>query len=110
MARKIRHFDSMDREAAAKQAKANRAKVSHKDRLRKAVIAEFGDKRGPYIAARVTDMPIHRRIVYLKAMRGKSLRAAADAFCAECIQWKRGEVSKCEVYACPLHPYRTKGA
>lgn len=58
------------------------------------------------IAERLSQMPISCRGVYLRAMRGKSLRSAATAFCLECVGWDRSAVRSCTAPACPLHPYR----
>lgn len=44
--------------------------------------------------------------IYIKAMRGKSLRAAVIAKCQDCASWQREEVKNCLVVTCPLYPYR----
>lgn len=43
---------------------------------------------------------------YLKAIEEKSLRAAVNAMCLECICWQREEVKYCTDYSCPLWPIR----
>lgn len=43
---------------------------------------------------------------YDKAMTGKSLRAAVDSKCLDCMCWQAAEVRKCTIVTCPLHPYR----
>lgn len=46
------------------------------------------------------------RRVYERAMRGRSRRAAIEAFCAMCMGWDRQAVPGCTAPACPLYPYR----
>ena len=58
------------------------------------------------IAKRRADMPKIYRATYDKAVSGKSLRAAVNAFCLECVMWQREEVRLCPSVACPLWEYR----
>ena len=58
------------------------------------------------IAKRRADMPTAYRRNYDKAMAGKSLKAAAKAFCLECVMWDKNEVKLCPSVACPLYLYR----
>lgn len=46
---------------------------------------------------------------YDKAMNGKSLRAAVDSKCLDCVCWQSSEIAKCPVLTCPLYPYRRYG-
>ena len=43
---------------------------------------------------------------YERAMGGRSLKSAVKAFCAECVQYDRDEITKCTDTLCPLYPYR----
>lgn len=43
---------------------------------------------------------------YDKAMRGRSIRAAIDIKCLDCMSWQATEVKDCPVVTCTLHPYR----
>ena len=43
---------------------------------------------------------------YDKAMLGKSLRAAVDSKCLDCMCWQQAEVRDCPVVTCTLWPYR----
>ena len=43
---------------------------------------------------------------YDKAMSGKSLRAAVDMKCLDCMCWQSTEIRNCNAVSCPLHPYR----
>lgn len=43
---------------------------------------------------------------YLKAMSGKSMRAAVNAKCLDCMNWQSTEVKLCPSMDCPLWPYR----
>ena len=58
------------------------------------------------IDKRRDDMPAAYRKNYEKSLTGKSLRAAAKAFCLECVMWQRNEVRLCPSYPCPLWLYR----
>jgi hypothetical protein len=63
------------------------------------------------IAERRKQMPRAYRANYDKAVQGKSLRAAVNAFCLECVYWFRKEVRFCTGLACPLYavrPYQIK--
>ena len=45
-----------------------------------------------------------------KAIEGKSLRAAIDAKCMDCMGWQATEVKRCDVVTCPMwtvRPYQT---
>jgi len=46
------------------------------------------------------------RRLYDKAMGGKSLRAAVDSKCLDCMCWQQAEVRDCPVATCTLWPYR----
>ena len=46
------------------------------------------------------------RKVYDKAMTGRSLRAAVNSKCLDCVCWEREEVKKCPSIDCPLYSYR----
>jgi len=49
--------------------------------------------------------------VYDRAVKGRSLRAAINAQCLECVGWQRNEVRDCTDLACPLYavrPYQSK--
>lgn len=63
------------------------------------------------IAERRADMPRKYRPVYDKAVGGRSLRAAINAFCLECNGWEYKEVRNCTCLECPLNavrPYQQK--
>ena len=51
-------------------------------------------------------MPRQYRKVYDAAMTGKSLRAAVNSQCIECIGYDLREVKLCCSPQCPLFPYR----
>ncbi len=57
-------------------------------------------------ALRASDIPERYQPQYRKAMAGKSLRAAVNAFCLECVTWDHREVGLCTSSQCPLYPYR----
>jgi len=64
--------------------------------------------QGRQIVARVSQMPRMCIVTYLRAMRGRSLRAAAKAHCQMCMGWDdfREGIRGCTDRACPLYPYR----
>jgi hypothetical protein len=68
--------------------------------------AESNEKRAKQISERLAQMPRLYRPVYERAIKGKSLRAAVNAFCLECISWQRIEVTLCTDLACPLYAVR----
>ena len=59
-------------------------------------------------AARRTlkDIPKVYQKLYIRAMGGRSRRAAMEAKCSECMGWVRGDVPHCTSPGCPLFPYR----
>jgi hypothetical protein len=63
-------------------------------------------ERQKKIAEHLKEMPPIYRATYKKAVAGKSLRAAVNSFCAECVTWKREEVRLCTSLDCSLWPYR----
>jgi len=54
----------------------------------------------------LAEIPPAYRETYKRAMTGKSLRAAVNSFCLECVCWQREEVKLCTAIDCPLYPYR----
>lgn len=58
------------------------------------------------INERLNQIPTSCRAVYRKAVRGKSLRAAVNAQCLECVGWQRVEVTNCTDTGCPLYAVR----
>jgi hypothetical protein len=46
------------------------------------------------------------RGIYDKAVRGRSLRAAVNATCLECVCWATKAVRDCSDKACPLYAVR----
>ena len=43
---------------------------------------------------------------YVRAMGGRSIKAAVKAACGECMGWTRSDIRECDRYICPLRPYR----
>jgi len=41
-----------------------------------------------------------------KAVGKKSMRAAVDAKCQDCMCWQQAEVKRCDIITCPLWQYR----
>jgi hypothetical protein len=70
---------------------------------------ETDNKRQQRIMERLAQIQKAYRGIYKKAVQGKSLRAAVNAQCLDCVYWQRKEVSLCTDLACPLwlvRPYR----
>jgi len=66
------------------------------------VSVAFSDK----VLKKMADIPQVYRQTYRRAMLGKSLRAAVNSFCLECVGYQREEVKNCTAVDCPLFPYR----
>lgn len=65
--------------------------------------------RSEQIAERRAQMPRSYRACYDKAVSGKSLRAAINSFCLECVCWQTKEIRLCTDLACSLwmvRPYQ----
>lgn len=62
--------------------------------------------REEQIAERREQMPRSYRATYDKAVKGKSLRAAINSFCLECVCWQIEEIRNCTELACPLYAVR----
>ena len=92
--------------ASQRAARSSRKSV---DKLLQNASGAWSDTQVASIRQKLEEMPETCRLTYVKAMEGNSLRAAADAFCAECMGhcdgW-RTEVKACTALGCPLHPYR----
>jgi len=68
------------------------------------------NNRKEKITKHVTHIPRVYVNNYLKATRGKSLKAAVQAMCLECTGYQKLEVRDCTALACPLYavrPYQT---
>lgn len=63
-------------------------------------------EREARIAERRAQMPRSYRALYDKAVSGKSLRAAINSFCLECVCWATNEVRNCSDKGCPLWAVR----
>jgi len=62
--------------------------------------------RKEQIAERRTQIPRSYKSIYDKAVKGKSLRAAINAQCLECVCWQIKEIRNCTDLACPLYAVR----
>lgn len=69
-------------------------------------LSRLDPARRPAVENRLSQMPKTYRNTYLRAVGGKSPRAAIKAFCLECVGWQREEVVRCTAPACPLYTYR----
>lgn len=58
------------------------------------------------VERKLADTPKKYQQVYLRAISGKSRKAAVRSFCIECVGWQISEVRKCTCTACQLYPYR----
>ncbi len=63
-------------------------------------------ERQAAMAERRAQIPRAYRATYDRAVEGRSLRAAINAFCLECVCWRRKEVALCTDVACPLYAGR----
>ena len=58
------------------------------------------------VERRLAEMPERWRKRYLRAIEGRSRKAAIDMMCLECVGWVVEEVRFCTDRGCPLWPYR----
>lgn len=66
-------------------------------------------EREQRIAEHKQQIPRAYRGIYQRAIEGKSLRAAVNAFCLQCCAYQRKEVTLCTALDCPMwivRPYR----
>ena len=63
-------------------------------------------ERQEQVEQRRAQMPRSYRATYDKAVSGRSLRAAINSFCLECICWQIEEIRNCTDLACPLYAVR----
>jgi len=54
-------------------------------------------------------IPNKYKVLYIKALRGKSRKAAIRSFCLECVCYIEKEVINCTDKGCSLYPYRKRG-
>ena len=71
-----------------------------------AALSRVAPSRRASVERRCAEMPVHCRKTYLRAVGGKSIRAAVTAQCLECMGWDRAEVTRCSSPACSLFSYR----
>jgi len=64
------------------------------------------EERQQQVAERRAQMPRAYRATYDRAIGGKSLRAAINSFCLECVCWQIQEIRDCTDLACPLYAVR----
>ena len=69
-------------------------------------LSRLDPTRRPAVERRLAKMPKTCRNTYLRAVGGRSPKAAIKAFCLECVGWQREEVARCTSPACPLYGYR----
>jgi len=67
--------------------------------------AEIELKRANRLADVQRDAPRYVG-TFRRAYAGKSLRAAVNAFCVECVSFDAASVAECTAPACPLWEYR----
>jgi len=68
-------------------------------------VDEIEAKRRKRLADVQRDAPRHLN-KFLRAYKGKSLRAAVNAFCIECNGFDFAAVRDCTAPCCPLYEYR----
>ena len=67
---------------------------------------KYGIDRDVQIAKKLKDMPESCRKTYKKAVTHRSMRAAVNSQCLECVGYVRKEISVCTDLGCPLYSYR----
>ncbi len=66
----------------------------------------FKDYKTRKIKEHRDKIPRNYRKTYDRAMTGRSIRAAINSQCIECMGYARVEVKNCVSPQCPLFPYR----
>ena len=51
-------------------------------------------------------IPIKYQKMYVRAVSGRSRKAAMRIMCLKCVGWSESKVEGCSDANCPLHPYR----
>jgi len=74
--------------------------------FQKLVERKYNIDRDAEVEKRLNQIPESRKAKYKKAVSGKSLRAAVNSMCLECVGYSTREVSLCTDLACPLYMYR----
>jgi len=64
------------------------------------------EERQRRIAEYLLQVPVSCRSTYLKAVNGRSLRAAASFHCYQCQGHERQQIKACENVVCVFWPYR----
>jgi len=67
---------------------------------------KYGIDRDEQIAKRLSSIPVMYRSTYKKAVTHKSMRAAVNSQCLECVGYERKEISVCTDLGCPLYSFR----
>jgi len=81
-------------------------KVAAMTSFQKLVEKKYGIDRDEQITRRLEQIPIKYRGTYKKAIARRSMRAAVNSQCLECVGHQRREVSFCTDLGCPLYLYR----
>lgn len=74
--------------------------------FQKLVEKKYSIDRDEQIEKRLNQIPESHRAKYEKAAARKSMRAAVNSQCLECVGYLTKEVSMCTDLACPLYLYR----
>lgn len=74
--------------------------------FQKLVEKKYSIDRDEQIEKRLNQIPESHRAKYEKAVSRKSMRAAVNSQCLECVGYLTKEVSMCTDLACPLYLYR----
>jgi len=102
-----RTFTPEEGQRGRKAAKTRSRLLSSKKGIEK-LTADLLEGQREAVRAKALEMPKGFRHTYLKAVLTHSLRAAIDAWCAECMGWEDVErqVRECASLDCPFHKYR----
>ena len=85
---------------------ATPSKKLHSESYQQEQATSTENYRAERIRKHRADMPRQFRKVYDTAMTGRSLRAAVNSQCIECVGYVFSEVKLCTSPQCPLFPYR----
>ena len=67
------------------------------------------DAENPEAGVFSGDVPDKYKVMYKRAMSGKSRKAAIRLRCLDCVDYSPKEVENCTAKDCPLYAYRLRG-
>lgn len=105
VAESIHQIDDTERQRSRENRLERLACASNAHQLVKTALPSLLPAQLAQVAERCEQMPRKYRQCYVRAMRGKSMKAAIRAQCHECLGWETPP-AECSAPACSLYHYR----